>query len=153
MLIRPVRSASAFLCLLIPEKGICLKTKGVKTKMSWTKSDYPNSLNNLPTEVRNKAIEIANALLDEGYEEGRAIAIATEQARKNIEDHTDKQQFHVKTHENGWQLIKEEGNQAIFVEDTKENLLEQAKQYANKKEGILVVHRQDGSVEQRLYDT
>ncbi|MBM7586240.1 uncharacterized protein YdaT [Bacillus pakistanensis] len=120
--------------------------------MSWTKSDYPNSFKNLPTKVRNKAIEIANALLDEGYEEGRVIAIATEQARKNKEGQKDKKQYHVKTHENGWQLIKEDGKQAILVEDTKEILLEEAKQYANKKEGILVVHRQDGSVEKRLYE-
>ena len=32
--------------------------------------------------VRNKAIEIANALLDDGYEEGRAIAIATAKAEE-----------------------------------------------------------------------
>jgi uncharacterized protein YdaT len=33
--------------------------------MPWTKTDYPNSMKNLPTAVRNKAIEIANALLEE----------------------------------------------------------------------------------------
>jgi uncharacterized protein YdaT len=32
--------------------------------------------------IRNKAIEIANALLADGYEEGRAIAIATAQAEE-----------------------------------------------------------------------
>jgi uncharacterized protein YdaT len=30
-------------------------------------------MGNLPLEVRLKAIEIANALLEEGYEEGKAI--------------------------------------------------------------------------------
>lgn len=39
-------------------------------------------MKNLTPEVRNKAVDIANALLDEGYEEGRAIAIATAQAEK-----------------------------------------------------------------------
>jgi uncharacterized protein YdaT len=50
--------------------------------MPWSEHDYPASLKNLTPEVRNKAIEIANALLGEGYEEGRAIAIATAQAEE-----------------------------------------------------------------------
>ncbi|MGF1570156.1 MAG: DUF2188 domain-containing protein [Nodosilinea sp.] len=50
--------------------------------MPWTYSDYPNSLKNLTPEVRHKAIDIANALLEEGYEEGRAIPIATANAEK-----------------------------------------------------------------------
>jgi uncharacterized protein YdaT len=50
--------------------------------MPWSYRDYPNSMKNLTTEVRHKAIDIANALLEEGYEEGRAIAIATAQAEK-----------------------------------------------------------------------
>lgn len=50
--------------------------------MPWTHNDYPASMKNLTPEVRHKAIAIANALLDEGYEEGRAIAIGTAQAEK-----------------------------------------------------------------------
>ena len=50
--------------------------------MPWTDNDYPVSMKNLTAEVRDKAIEIANALLTEGYQEGRAIAIATAQAEK-----------------------------------------------------------------------
>jgi uncharacterized protein YdaT len=49
--------------------------------MPWTKKDYPDSLKNFDSRIRNKAIEIANALLEEGYEEGRAIAIATSRAK------------------------------------------------------------------------
>jgi len=45
--------------------------------MPWNKQNYPDSLKNFSAEVRNKAIEIANSLLEDGYEEGRAIAIAT----------------------------------------------------------------------------
>lgn len=58
--------------------------------MPWTKEDYPDSLKNFMAPVRNKAIEIANALLEDGYEEGRAIAIATAQAKEWGENH-DKQ--------------------------------------------------------------
>jgi uncharacterized protein YdaT len=44
-------------------------------------------MKNLDERVRNKAVDIANALLEEGYEEGRAIAIATAQAEKWAKDH------------------------------------------------------------------
>jgi uncharacterized protein YdaT len=50
--------------------------------MPWTKTDYPNSLKNLPQVVRNKAIEIANALFEKGnMEEGRLIATAISLAK------------------------------------------------------------------------
>lgn len=58
--------------------------------MPWTNEDYPDSLKNFTAPVRNKAIEIANALLEDGYGEGRAISIATAQAKEWGENH-DKQ--------------------------------------------------------------
>ncbi|RIH88059.1 hypothetical protein Mterra_01054 [Calidithermus terrae] len=54
--------------------------------MPWTREDYPESLKNFTATVRNKAIEIANALLEEGYDEGRAIAIATDRAKEWAEN-------------------------------------------------------------------
>jgi uncharacterized protein YdaT len=39
-------------------------------------------MRNLPPEVRLKAIEIANALLEEGYDEGKAIRIAIVKAKE-----------------------------------------------------------------------
>lgn len=42
---------------------------------------------NLPPRVRAKAIEIANALLEEGYDEGKAIRIAIAQAKRWAETH------------------------------------------------------------------
>ena len=50
--------------------------------MPWTKSDYPQSMKNLSAPVRKKAVEIANALLEDGREEGSAIAIATAKAEE-----------------------------------------------------------------------
>lgn len=50
--------------------------------MPWTKTDYPASMKNLPDEVREKAIEIGNALIEEGrMEEGIAIATAISRAK------------------------------------------------------------------------
>lgn len=56
--------------------------------MPWTKEDYPNSWKNFDEVTRLKAIDIANALLEEGYEEGRAIPIATAKAKEWAEDAT-----------------------------------------------------------------
>ena len=50
--------------------------------MPWNALYYPASMKNLPPLVRAKAIEIANALLEEGYEEGRAIRIAIAKAKE-----------------------------------------------------------------------
>jgi uncharacterized protein YdaT len=44
--------------------------------MPWSEEYYPASMRHLSEVTRSKAIEIANALLDEGMDEGRAIRIA-----------------------------------------------------------------------------
>jgi uncharacterized protein YdaT len=50
--------------------------------MPWDEDYYPASMKHLPPDVRSKAIEIANALLEEGYEEGKAIRIAIAKAKE-----------------------------------------------------------------------
>ena len=50
--------------------------------MPWTVQHYPASMKHLPPTVRGKAIEIANALLDEGHPEGQSIRIAIARARQ-----------------------------------------------------------------------
>lgn len=50
--------------------------------MPWNESYYPRSMEHLPPVVRSKAIEIANALLKEGHEEGMAIRIAIAKAKE-----------------------------------------------------------------------
>jgi uncharacterized protein YdaT len=48
----------------------------------WNEAYFPRSMTNLAPLVRAKAIEIANALLEDGYDEGRAIRIAIAQAKR-----------------------------------------------------------------------
>lgn len=53
--------------------------------MPWSKDDYPDSMKGLDPQVRDKAIDIANTLVeDENYDEGRAIAIAQSQAKEDV---------------------------------------------------------------------
>jgi uncharacterized protein YdaT len=121
--------------------------------MPWSKNDYPASWKNLSSDVRDKAIEIGNALLREGYDDGRAIAIATDRAEKYVDgDSKDKAEYHVHANDDGWALKKEGSDKAIYTEDTKEDLLDKAKPYVNDHDGILVIHNGDGEVADRLYD-
>jgi uncharacterized protein YdaT len=50
--------------------------------MPWDEHRFPAAMRRLPERVRWKAIEIANALLEEGYDEGMAIRIAIAKAKE-----------------------------------------------------------------------
>lgn len=54
--------------------------------MPWNEKDYPESMKNLDNLVKRKAIDIANAMVKEGYEEDSAIPIAISQAKEWFED-------------------------------------------------------------------
>jgi uncharacterized protein YdaT len=53
----------------------------------WNSSYYPASMKNLPPVLREKAIEIANALLEEGMDEGKAIRVAISKAKEWARSH------------------------------------------------------------------
>ncbi|MEK5145741.1 hypothetical protein MKX53_01795 [Psychrobacillus sp. FSL K6-4615] len=121
--------------------------------MPWNKDDYPDSMKNLETDVREKAIEIANALLEDNFEEGRAISIATSQARKAIHgDEEERVTYEVISRETDWVLRKADGKRSIIVEKTKVELLQKAKPYVNDQNGILTIYEEDGSIEDTLYE-
>lgn len=50
--------------------------------MPWNAAYYPASMGHLPLAVRAKAIEIANALLREGHDEGMAIRVGIARAKE-----------------------------------------------------------------------
>ena len=50
--------------------------------MPWTVDWYPPAMRWLPLDVRMKAIEIANAMLAAGYDEGQAIRMAIAAAKE-----------------------------------------------------------------------
>lgn len=57
--------------------------------MPWSTDTCPRSMRGLPGPVRAKAIEIANALLEEGMDEGKAIRIAIAKAKEWARHHLD----------------------------------------------------------------
>lgn len=135
--------------------------------MPWTKTYYPNSMKNLPVEVRNKAIEIANALFEEGkMDEGILIATAISRAKdwaaehgKKIEDSAKSKITDVKVHgkdrivipyENEW-AIKVEGKENVEkVFHLKQEAIKQARKEAKEINGSLTIQRKTGKVEKRI---
>lgn len=59
--------------------------------MAWNMQDYPDSLKNFEALQRKKIIDIANALLDSGYSEDRAIPIATSEGKEWYENASEKE--------------------------------------------------------------
>jgi uncharacterized protein YdaT len=49
--------------------------------MPWYNGNYPPSYKNQPIPLREKAVEIANQLLEQGADEGVAIATGLKRAR------------------------------------------------------------------------
>lgn len=120
--------------------------------MPWNKNDYPDSFKNLDDKVRDKAIEIANALLRDGYEEGRAIPIALDQARETVGSDGESMIYEIRKHSEGWQLKKKDSKKALLIEETKDELMGEAKRYVNRHNGELHIYAEDGSLQEKLYD-
>ncbi len=121
--------------------------------MPWSKTDYPASMKNLPGDVRNKAIEIANALLEDGNDEGRSIAIAIDRARSAVgKEEKVRPHYEVEFKEGQWVLTTKEEERPLLSAETKEELLDEAREYVNEREGILTIYKENGEEEDLLYE-
>lgn len=139
--------------------------------MPWDLSDYPDSFKNMDHVVKKKAIDIANALLDNGYEEGRAIPIATKQAREWADnaseeeiksykygDAPDKQDKHEDTtneelldndvlvyyEEDEWKVRTEDAKRSDSSYETKAEAMNRAKKIAENKDSNVISFTKDG---------
>jgi len=121
--------------------------------MPWTKKDYPVSMKNLEKHVKEKAIEIANRLVEEGYEDGRAISIAISQAKQWDENRggeiSTEITHHLVPNEGEWVLKALEGNDRT-VFDTKEKAMSKIEEMAKKKAVKVMIHDADGKF-QKVY--
>lgn len=143
--------------------------------MPWNMKDYPASMKNLDPLVRKKAIDIANALLDDGYPDDRAIPIATSQAEKWYDDASaeEKKEFQkakapqkndahehdknakklmnadveVKYEDDEWLVISEKASRANDTFSKKEDAVARAKEIAKNKQSSVKVYKQDGKLQ------
>lgn len=145
--------------------------------MPWDSKDYPSSLKNLNRATRKKAIDIANAMVKEGYEESRAIPIATSQAEKWYENANEKEikqieraddeklkthkanssarpklmdkGEHVLAHKDGWAVQAEGAKKPSNVYKEKKEAISRAREIAKNKGTHLIVHTKDGNVQEK----
>ncbi|WP_137596728.1 DUF2188 domain-containing protein [Paucilactobacillus kaifaensis] len=142
--------------------------------MAWNMKDYPVSMKNMDQLERKKAIDIANALLADGYPDDRAIPIAMSQAEKWYEnareqekrafikeDNPSKNDQHdinernaelidanevVKYTDNGWAVMAQGAKKASAIFDTKKEAVAAAKSIARNKRSNVKEYRKDGSL-------
>ncbi|MEX2948964.1 DUF2188 domain-containing protein [Staphylococcus warneri] len=136
--------------------------------MPWTMEDYPQSLKNLDKLERKKAIDIANAMLKDGYKESDVIPIATQQAEKWYKQASEKEleelkNKHITQHqqdksvqpelnekpvhvyfENGeWKVKTEGAKQASDTFTYKKDAVKRAQHIAGNKDTKIVEHQKD----------
>ncbi|MCC4052287.1 DUF2188 domain-containing protein [Enterococcus faecium] len=146
--------------------------------MPWNMKDFPVSMKNLDKLTRKKAIDIANALLDEGYPDSRAIPIAIDQAKEWYENASESERRTFEKEKNPSKSDKHDTNPRagklldsdVIVEyaeeqwivkskgakkasnhfDTKKEAIEKGKQVAQNKESTLVIYKKDGTKEKEI---
>lgn len=133
--------------------------------MPRSKNDYPDSLKNFTEPVREKAIEIANSLLErQGYSESKAIAIATTQAkqwaaRRDIEISAAEgdngpsppkpPEVHVVPADEGWRIRGgEDGDGETY--STQAEAISKARAKAHEANTDIIIHRADGKIRDRI---
>ncbi|MFP4697498.1 MAG: DUF2188 domain-containing protein [Eubacteriales bacterium] len=121
--------------------------------MPWTQKDYPDSMKNLEEPVRNKAIEISNSLIENGYDDDRAIPIAISQAKEWYEnrggDISSDITHHLIPDGDGWVLKPLDGNDRC-VFDTKEEAIDKIKDMSKNSAIKVMIHDSKGKF-QKVY--
>ena len=136
--------------------------------MVWTKKDYPDSFKNLDEKVRVKAIDIGNAMLKDGYYEGRVIPIAISKAKDGVKDASPKEKKesmkkdvtkHEKSGSNAgklqdadvivsyiekdkkWEVKTKGAKRADSLHDRKVDAEKRAKEIAEYRDGKVISHK------------
>lgn len=139
--------------------------------MPWDMNDYPDSMKNMDSLVRKKAIDIANALEEEGYDEDRLIPIAQSQAQdwfenaskeekeefekeenpKKSDDHDSssneeliENDVEVYYEEDVWKIKTVDAKQPSQSFEYKEDAVARAEDIARKRETKVIIYKQDG---------
>jgi uncharacterized protein YdaT len=120
--------------------------------MHWNCNNYPRSMRNLDVHVRETAIEIVNTLLDEGYEESRAIPIAIAEARMWANSYIDNfkdnaAHLHVVPHPEGWAVRWANARKASFIFHSRSEAKNRALEIGMEKHAHVFIHHANGQIE------
>src|SRR5690625_503356 len=146
--------------------------------MPWTMNDYPNSLKNLNKTTRKKAIDIANAMVKEGYDENRAIPIATQQAKewydnaseqeketyiregdptthdtsyKSRPELLNKLEMVISHNDNQWAVQSKNAKKPTKIFDNKSDAVDYSKQIAQNKQTGIIIYKSDGTKQETIH--
>lgn len=136
-------------------------------------TDYPDALKNFDELLRKKIIDIANALLDSGYDEGTTIPIAIEQGKEWYENADDEEKrafdeaddpkksddhdtdstnpdlldndVEVFYEDGRWKVKTKGADQADQTFETKEEAIDRAKEIADNRDTKVITYRMDGT--------
>lgn len=139
--------------------------------MPWDLKDYPSSFKNFEPLLKKKAIEIANAIVSEGYPDDRAIPIAISQSKNWLDEATDTEKAAFKKatdpkktdkhstrkintdlldndvlvyyQENRWYVQTKHAKKAVDSFETKEQAMERAKEIAKNKDSNVIAYKKD----------
>lgn len=140
--------------------------------MPWNMEDYPDAFKNFDPLLKKKTISIANALLDSGYKDDRAIPIAISQAKEWMSDATEKEKQQFKEeqdpkktdkHETSsvntdlldndvkvyyedkeWKVETVGAKQAADSYDTKKEAVKRAEKIADNKNSRVITYKENG---------
>lgn len=130
--------------------------------MPYTYDDYPDALKALAPDIRNKAVDILNKVIEnKDMEIGIAIATSISRARDwaanrgmeidqgsdDIKEHGE--DVYVSPHENAWSVRKEKSEKLSHVFKTKSEAISKARELAKKSHGSLTIQRKDGKIQKR----
>ncbi len=143
--------------------------------MPWDMNDYPDSLKNFDPLLLKKTIDIANALLINGYKDDRAIPIAISQAKEWMNNASEKEINDLKKETNTkenvqyetsntpidlidndvmvfykddrWAVKTKGAKQISETFDKKIRAVSRAKEIAANKESNIILYKKDGSKE------
>lgn len=130
--------------------------------MPYTKKDYPNTMKNLPKEVREKAIDILNTLLeDKNMQENIAIPTSISRAKDwaaNRGIDFEKTETDSKSHGNDlyvlsrndeWIIKKEKSEKASFTFSNKKDAIDKAFKMAEENKVNVTIYGTDGKIQTR----
>jgi hypothetical protein len=121
--------------------------------MAFTTHNYSVPFKSLRQDVKNKAIEIANTLIQMGYAEDIAEMIAFSNARQcyscagnESSVSRKKMNVHLVPHPEGWALISEDATVLYFVFFSKSDALTKARIFAKNEKVKLYIHSLVGNI-------
>ena len=126
--------------------------------MPWNEKEFPDAFKAFNEPVRNKAIEIANAMLrDSKYSKAAIVPIAAAAATQwaHIRDITVRANsvagpdYHVVPHQSGWAVKAEHAGRPTVVYATKAPAIQRGRDLAMRHLSQLVIHDFDGSLQEK----